>query len=82
MDVRFDKIEDKLDRHSDALSSIQANLQEHMKRTEIAENNIEKLALAMAPVQEHVALVNASGKLITALVAIVGAIAAIWQLLS
>lgn len=80
MDQRLSRIEEKLDRHTDILAGIQGNLQEHMRRTEIAESNIDKLAGAMAPIQEHVALTRASSKLITGLIAIAGAVAAIWQL--
>lgn len=79
MDQKLSRIEDKLDKHTEALSIIQGNLQEHMRRTEIAETNIENLAKSMAPVQEHVALMRASSKLITVVIAIVGAVAALWQ---
>lgn len=81
MDDKLIRIEDRLERHSEILSNINGNLQEHMRRTQIAEENIEKLSNAMAPVQEHVALIRASGKILTAAVAVVGLATAIWQLL-
>jgi len=63
MEERLLRLEEKLDRIVDTQAQIQANLQEHMRRTEIAEDNIEKLATNMAPVQEHVAFIRGASKL-------------------
>lgn len=79
MDMKLSRLEDKLDKHSDILSSIQGNLQEHMRRTQIAEDNIGKIAESIAPIQEHVALIRASGKIVTVITVIVGTVAALWQ---
>lgn len=80
MEHRLGRIEDRLEKHSDILTDIQGNLQEHMRRTQIAENNIEAIAKSIAPIQEHVALMNGLGKIILGLSAIVGAVAAVWLL--
>ena len=76
MDPRIDRIEEKLDRIVDTQGEMRADLQEHMRRTEIAEENVERLAMAMAPVQEHVATVRALTRLLSAALALAGVVAA------
>lgn len=76
MEERLTRLENKLDKITDVQSQIQANLQEHMRRTLIAESNIDKLAMNMAPVQEHVAFVSVMGKILTILAAVGSAVAA------
>jgi hypothetical protein len=74
VEIRFDRIEERLDRIVDVQSGMQADIREHMRRTEIAESNIEKLAASIAPVQEHVAFVRVLGKFL----AVVATVAAIY----
>ncbi len=76
MEKRFDRIEERLDRIVDVQSGMQADIQEHIRRTAIAENNIEKLAVAMAPVQEHVAFIRGMGKFLALVAALAAAVAA------
>lgn len=80
MDERLLRLEEKLDKVVDTQSEIRADLQEHMRRTEIAEINIEKLAQLMAPVQEHVAFIKVLGKLLTTAGVIAGIVAALLSL--
>lgn len=76
MDERITRIENKLDKIVDLQGDMKADLQEHIRRTEIAEGNIDKLALAMAPVQEHVAFIRVITKLISGAVAVAAVVAA------
>lgn len=74
MDGRLDRIEEKLDRIVEVQTQIQVDVAEHIRRTEIAENNIEKLSEALQPVRVHVTMVQT---IITALAWTIGIIAAI-----
>lgn len=79
MEERLNRIEEKLDRIVESQGAMQGDIREHIRRTAIAEDNIEKLSKAMAPVQEHVAFVRGLGKLLTILGTLIGGLAAIWQ---
>jgi hypothetical protein len=81
VDQRLNKLEEKIDRMIDHQSVIRADLQEHMRRTEIAETNIEKIADAIRPIQSHVAFVSGLGKLLTIIGTLAGGLATVWQLL-
>lgn len=81
MEERLIRLEDKLDKISELQADIRVNLQDHMRRTEVAETNIENLAKAMSPVQEHVAFIRACGRILTVVVAIASAVAGILKLL-
>jgi hypothetical protein len=74
------RIEDKIDRIVTIQTQLQIDVAEHMRRTEIAENNIEKLSLNMVPVQKHVAFIEVSGRLLAVLAVvatIIGGLAAL-----
>lgn len=75
MDDKYIRLEDKLDRVLEVQGDIRADLQEHMRRTEIAEEGINKLAAALQPIQKHVAVVQGSGQLLAWVLGIVAAIA-------
>ena len=75
---RMDRIEDRLEKHSDLLLDIHSNLREHMRRTEIAETNIDSIADRVAPIQKHVAMVEGIGTVVAFLTVLIGTIAAIW----
>lgn len=79
MEQKLDRLEDKLDSIVQSQALIKADLQEHMRRTIIAEDNIERLALAMAPVQEHVAFIRGFGKFLTIAGTVIAGLAALWQ---
>jgi nitrogen fixation/metabolism regulation signal transduction histidine kinase len=81
MDDRLLRIEDKIDRLVEVQTLIQLDVAEHIRRTEIAENNIQQIAKEIKPIQEHVAFLRISGKLIAALAALAAVITSIWQLL-
>lgn len=79
MDARLIKIEEKLDKVLEIQTELRMDVAEHIRRTEIAESNIDKLANNIQPIQEHVAFVRGFGKLITVLAAVGAALATIWQ---
>ena len=73
---RLERIEDKIDRIVEIQSEMQIDVANHILRTRIAEENIEKLADRIAPIQHHVALVSGAGKLLTILISIAGVVVA------
>lgn len=74
MDNRLNRLEEKLDRVLEVQSEMKADVQEHIRRTEIAESNIEKISENIRPIQEHVAFIRISGRLL----AIISTLAAIY----
>jgi predicted nucleic acid-binding Zn-ribbon protein len=77
MQEQLDKIEEKLDRVESKLSNIDVtlakqakDLEHHIYRTDLAETNIELLRSEMQPVKKHVALMDASLKVIGAIASI------------
>jgi predicted nucleic acid-binding Zn-ribbon protein len=71
---QLDKIEEKIDRVEDRISNIDVtlakqakDLEHHIFRTDLAEQNIEIIRNEMQPVKKHVALVDATLKVIGAL---------------
>lgn len=80
MEQRLERLEDKLDKIVELQAEMGASLKEHIRRTEIAEDNIEKLANAMTPIQEHVAFIRGLGKLLTGLLAVSGTVVSIIKL--
>lgn len=81
MEQRLDRLEEKLDKIVEYQGNIKADLQEHMRRTTIAEENIEKISKAIEPIQAHVAFVRGLGKLLTILGTLLGGLATVWQLI-
>jgi predicted nucleic acid-binding Zn-ribbon protein len=78
MQEQLDKIEEKVDRIESKISNIDVtlakqakDLEHHIYRTDLAESNIELLRSEMQPVKKHVALMDASLKVIGALSSIV-----------
>jgi archaellum component FlaC len=89
MQEQLDKIEEKLDKVEEKLSSIDVtlakqakDLEHHIYRTDLAENNIELLRNEMQPVKKHVALMDASLKVIGAIASVVTFILGISKLIS
>lgn len=84
---------DKLDRVESHLGSIDVtmvrntvSLEEHVKRTNLLEQNIDDLKGEFKPVKDHVDFVRHSSKfvaiVISSLGAIIAAIATIWKMLA
>lgn len=77
---KLDKIEDKVDKLDGRLDSAEkvavkqeANLAEHMRRTELLENDLK-------PVKKHVAMVNGGLKLLGIISLIIGIIAGLMKI--
>lgn len=65
---RLDKIDDKLESIDKTLALQEANLAEHMRRTELLEIQNEKLIKEeLAPIKEHVNQLKGGAKLIALL---------------
>jgi archaellum component FlaC len=89
MKEQLDKIEEKLDKVEDKLSSIDVtlakqakDLEHHIYRTDLAEQNLEILRTEMQPVKKHVALMDATLKVIGSIASVVTFIAALYKILS
>lgn len=74
MQDQLDKIEEKVDRIESKISNIDVtlakqakDLEHHIYRTDLAEENLEILRGEMEPVKKHVALMDASLKVIGAI---------------
>jgi archaellum component FlaC len=74
MKDQLDKIEAKVEKIEDSISNIDItlakqakDLEHHIYRTSLAEENIELLRTELQPVKKHVALVDAGLKLVGAL---------------
>lgn len=77
MEEKLDKIEEKIDKIDDKISNIDVtlakqakDLEHHIYRTDLAEQNIELIRQEMQPVKKHVALVDASLRIIGALASV------------
>ena len=71
MKEQLTKIEEKLDKVDEKLSSIDVtlakqakDLEHHIYRTELAEQNLDLIRQEMVPVKKHIALMDASLKVI------------------
>jgi hypothetical protein len=82
MDSRLDRLDEKLDRVAELQAEMVGSLKEHIRRTEIAEDNIKQIADAIRPIQEHVAFIRGLGKLGTGLLALITAIVTVWQIVT
>ena len=72
MDKKFDRVEERLDSMDRTLVKQEANLAEHMRRTELAENAIKALDEDLAPIKKHVNMLQGVLKLIAVLGTVVG----------
>lgn len=77
----MERLEEKIDKIVEYQGVIKADLQEHMRRTTIAEENIVQISNAIQPIQAHVAFVRGLGKLIGLLGTLLGGLAALWQVI-
>lgn len=78
MEERMIRLESKLDKIVETQAEIKADLQEHMRRTEIAELGIDKLSEAIRPLQKHKVLVDGLGSILAWLLGIGAALATIY----
>jgi hypothetical protein len=79
-----ERIYEVLDKISDDVSELKVtsakqeeNLKEHIRRTEIAEENLELIREEIQPLKEHVIVINGVLKIVGAVSVIVGSIAGI-----
>lgn len=77
MKEQLTKIEEKLDKVEEKLSSIDVtlakqakDLEHHIYRTELAEQNLDLIRQEMVPVKKHVAIMDATLKVIGAIASI------------
>jgi predicted nucleic acid-binding Zn-ribbon protein len=68
-DSKFSKIESKIDRIADKISNIdvtlvkqQASIDEHIRRTNIAEENIRMIRKELVPVHKHINMLQGGAK--------------------
>lgn len=66
LENKLDRLDDRLDRVDVTLTKQHGTLTEHIRRTEIAEANIERLDDELEPVKTHVAFVGMLGKVLGA----------------
>ena len=79
METRFDRVDERLDKMAELQAEMNVSLREHMRRTEIAEGNIEKLAESIRPLQEHALLTKGLFKITMILVGLAASIATIYS---
>jgi hypothetical protein len=77
MENRFDRVDERLDKMAELQAEMNLSLHEHMRRTEIAEVNIEKLAETIKPLQEHIILTKGLFRITMILVGLAASIATI-----
>lgn len=80
----LEKIVDELTELNLKVARQEVRLEDHMRRTELAEVNIEKIADTIKPIQAHVALIESGFRLTRVLGPIIGFMVgtglAIWTL--
>lgn len=79
LDDRLDRIENKLDKLSDIQGQIQLDVAEHIRRTALAEANIDKITEALQPVRKHVTIVETVVIGTAWVVGVIGAIATVYS---
>lgn len=86
---QLNDIENKLDEHTKILSSVDKTLalqaqqlEQHMMRTQLAEENLEILRKELKPVQKHVEFINGLSKLITLAGTVIGIIYAVYEIIT
>lgn len=89
MKEQLDKIEEKVDRIEDKISNIDItlakqakDLEHHIYRTDLAEENLESLRVEFQPIKKHVALVDASLKVIGAVASVITFVMGVYKLVS
>jgi hypothetical protein len=78
---KLDRVIEAIHRIDVTLARQEENLREHMRRTEIAEKNIENLRTDLKPVQQHVTRVEGVAKALTVCGVIVGIVTGVIKVL-
>lgn len=78
---KVDKLDEKLDTQNSILHEQHIQIKEHIRRTEIAEANIDLLRNDLQPLQKHVTQVNFVFKVIGFLSTVIGTIYGIVSIL-
>lgn len=85
IDYKLGELSAKVDLQGAALSRMEATLDrntasltEHMKRTDLAEQNLAHLRETIQPIEDHVKFIRSLMKLGTWLAGLIGAVAAGW----
>jgi chromosome segregation ATPase len=78
---KLDKLDERLDSVDKTLIKQEANLAEHIRRTEIAEMNISDIQDQFKPVQRHINMVEGSIKFIGLISLAVGIAVGVLQVL-
>jgi hypothetical protein len=88
LDQKLDKVVDKMDSmyktmqgQALTLTEQSVTLKEHIRRTELAEKNIEAIRRELKPVQKHVAMVHGALKLIGLICLVGGFVVALLELI-
>lgn len=81
LEGKFDSLDARLDSVDKTLVKQEVNLNEHMRRTELAEKQISDIKTELAPIKRHVDMVHGALKLLGILSLAIGAANGIIHLL-
>jgi hypothetical protein len=81
MDQKLDRIEDKISNIDVTLAKQAKDLEHHIYRTDLAEEQIKLVKEEIQPIKKHVALMDASLRIIGAIASAVTFIAGVYKLL-
>jgi predicted nucleic acid-binding Zn-ribbon protein len=79
IDTKIDEIKEKLNDHEVILAKQEANIQEHMRRTEISEEKLEKFEKDVKPILEGVSIFKTFAKIVSVVSAIAYSISRLFQ---
>lgn len=77
IETKIDKLDERLDKIDITLTKQHGSLDHHIKRTALAEENIEMLRSEIKPLAQHVATINHLAKIVS----VMGTFAAIYAYL-
>lgn len=81
IDSKVDKLDMRLDNVDVTLGKQQVELSDHIRRTEIAEQNITLIRSEIKPIQKHVDMIHGALKLLGLVTSIVGLIAGVIKIM-
>ena len=79
IDTKIDEIKEKLSDHEIILAKQEANIQEHMRRTEVSEKRLEKFEEEVKPILEGISVFKTVAKIASVVSAIVYSISRIFR---
>lgn len=89
MEFNTDRIYSTLDKIQEDVSELkitsakqEENLKEHIRRTELAEENLSLLRSEVEPIKQHVSMMNGVLKIVGLTSVIIGTIAGIFQIIN